>query len=207
MKILNLYAGIGGNRKLWSNEHQITAIENNEEIAKIYQEFYPNDKIIVTDAHDYLLEHYKKYDFIWSSPPCPTHSEIRRCGVHAGQYPVKYPDMKLYEEIIMLKYFSKCKWVIENVRPYYKLLIKPMVFLDRHIFWSNFIIHPQLISNKRKVAHENISTISKVFGISLKDRKLKTRKNKILRNMVNPEIGKYILEQAQYKDELFKELQ
>ena len=26
MKILNLYAGVGGNRKLWSSEHEITAI-------------------------------------------------------------------------------------------------------------------------------------------------------------------------------------
>ena len=27
LKILNLYAGIGGNRKLWGNEHDITAVE------------------------------------------------------------------------------------------------------------------------------------------------------------------------------------
>ena len=26
-EILNLYAGIGGNRKLWGDEHEITAIE------------------------------------------------------------------------------------------------------------------------------------------------------------------------------------
>jgi len=25
MKILNLYAGIGGNRKLWGNDHEITS--------------------------------------------------------------------------------------------------------------------------------------------------------------------------------------
>lgn len=25
MKILNLYAGIGGNRKLWGDDHEITA--------------------------------------------------------------------------------------------------------------------------------------------------------------------------------------
>ena len=34
MKILNLYAGIGGNRLLWGNDHDITAIEYNLEIAK-----------------------------------------------------------------------------------------------------------------------------------------------------------------------------
>ena len=101
MKILNLYAGIGGNRKLWGNEHEIIAIENNPEIAKIYQDFFPNDKVIVVDAHQYLLEHYKEFDFIWSSPPCPTHSRIRQfSAVARGQNEVVFPDMKLYEEII-----------------------------------------------------------------------------------------------------------
>ena len=38
MKILNLYAGIGGNRELWSSEHSIVAVENNKEIANLYQE-------------------------------------------------------------------------------------------------------------------------------------------------------------------------
>lgn len=39
MKILNLYAGIGGNRKLWGNEHDITAVELRPEIAAL-----PNSK-------------------------------------------------------------------------------------------------------------------------------------------------------------------
>ena len=81
MKILNLYAGIGGNRKLWGNDHEITAIELRPEIAAIYQDFFPNDHVIVGDAHLYLLEHYREFDFIWSSPPCQTHSRIRACGV------------------------------------------------------------------------------------------------------------------------------
>lgn len=69
MKILNLYAGIGGNRKLWGNEHEITAIENVKSIAEIYKKFYPKDNVVIDDAHDYLLKHYKEFDFIWSSPP------------------------------------------------------------------------------------------------------------------------------------------
>lgn len=28
MKILNLYAGIGGNRKLWGDDHEVTVVEN-----------------------------------------------------------------------------------------------------------------------------------------------------------------------------------
>ena len=78
MKILNLYSGIGGNRKLWGDEHDITAVENNSKIAKIYQDFFPKDELVITDAHQYLLEHFKEFDFIWSSPPCPTHSKIRK---------------------------------------------------------------------------------------------------------------------------------
>lgn len=69
MKILNLYAGIGGNRKLWGDEHEITAVEYKPEIAKIYQDFFPNDKMVVGDAHQYLLGHFNEFDFIWSSPP------------------------------------------------------------------------------------------------------------------------------------------
>ena len=77
MKILNLYAGLGGNRKLWGDEHQITAVEYDPDIAAIYKNLYPMDNVIVEDAHQYLLENYDKYDFIWSSPPCQSHSSFR----------------------------------------------------------------------------------------------------------------------------------
>ena len=46
MKILNLYCGIGGNRKLWGDKHQITAVENNDKIAQIYNDFFPRDFIL-----------------------------------------------------------------------------------------------------------------------------------------------------------------
>ena len=59
MKILSLYAGIGGNRKLWGDKHEITSVEYNEEVAEIYKDFYPNDNIIIGDAHDFLLKNYK----------------------------------------------------------------------------------------------------------------------------------------------------
>ena len=87
MKILNLYAGIGGNRKLWGDEHDITAIEWDRDIAKIYQDFFPNDTMIVIDAHQYLLEHYFEFDFIWASPPCPTHSRLRLLSVRLSTGP------------------------------------------------------------------------------------------------------------------------
>ena len=142
MKILNLYCGIGGNRRLWDTvreDVEITAIENVPEIAKIYQDFFPNDKVIVADAHQYLLDHFKEYDFIWSSPPCPTHS-ITNHFLHA-QGNVRYPDMSLWQEIIFLQKWFKGKWVVENVKSYYPPLWPPKI-LDRHYFWANFPIRP-----------------------------------------------------------------
>ena len=53
VRVLNLYAGIGGNRKYWENV-EVTAIEYNEEIANVYKQLHPNDNVIVADAHEYL---------------------------------------------------------------------------------------------------------------------------------------------------------
>ena len=90
MKILNLYAGIGGNRKLWDGDIEVTAVELNPDIAKIYQDFFPDDKVVVTDAHQYLLDHFEEYDFIWSSPPCPTHSRFNHLNLIQNRK-IKYP--------------------------------------------------------------------------------------------------------------------
>jgi DNA (cytosine-5)-methyltransferase 1 len=139
MKILNLYAGIGGNRKLWGDEHEVTAVELNPEIAAIYQEFFPKDKVIIRDAHQYLLEHYKEFDFIWSSPPCQSHSRQRKMGVEVGQNKPKFPDLKLYEEILFLQGFCKAKWIVENVIGYYEPLVKAKK-IQRHLIWSNFFV-------------------------------------------------------------------
>lgn len=115
MKILNLYAGIGGNRKLWGDEHEITAVEINPKIAKIYSDFFPKDKVIIADAHQFLLEHFEEFDFIWSSPPCPSHSTIRKCSAVArGQNKPIFPDMKLYEEILIDMAFKKKQEVLFN---------------------------------------------------------------------------------------------
>src|SRR5690606_22322754 len=115
---------------LWGNEHEITAVEFDENIANVYKDLFPNDNVIVGDAHQYLLDHFKEFDFIWASPPCQTHSSFRQnIGVRfRGVEPV-YPDMKLYQEIIFLQYNFDGKWVVENVNPYYKPLIEPSVEL------------------------------------------------------------------------------
>jgi DNA (cytosine-5)-methyltransferase 1 len=207
MKILNLYAGIGGNRKLWTKENigedlEITAIELNPKIAQIYQDFFPNDKVVVADAHQYLLEHFKEYDFIWSSPPCPSHSDIRRCDVHRGQNEAIYADMALYQEIILLKHFApkKTKWIIENVKPYYDLLI-PGIERDRHIFWSNFFIGEKMGEDKRK--HNDIIGSEPVYGFDIHKYDVEN-KRQILRNMVNPYLGLHVLNES--KKNLYPEL-
>lgn len=199
IKVLNLYAGIGGNRKLWKNV-EVTAIEKRIEIAKIYKKFFPQDRVACGDAHKYLLKHFKEYDFIWASPPCPTHSKlVRSYGNNNKCNALRYPDMKLYEEIILLKYFFKGKYVIENVITYYDPLIKPYK-VGNHYFWSNFYI-PKLPKIKREWNREHnggIERLQKFKGFNLEKFKFSSKypKEKVLRNCVKPELGLYIFNQA-----------
>lgn len=197
MKILNLYAGIGGNRKLWGDEHEVWSVENVYDIAVAYKKLFPNDIVLVEDAHDYLLKFFRSFDFIWSSPPCPTHSRARHSLTGYGLY--VYPDMKLYEEIIFLKHFCKVPWVVENVIPYYNPLIKPTVTIDRHNFWSNFPIKPiDTIRNYNgRVTDQTKETLASEYGIELPEGTINQRK--LLRNAVRPDIGLYILNQSQIK--------
>lgn len=192
-KILNLYAGIGGNRKYWNDEDfEITAVENNQATADFYREQFPNDIVIVGDAHAFLLENYMNYDFIWSSPPCPSHSDIRRCGVHGGKYKALYPDMMLYQEIILLQYFlpKGAKFVVENVVPYYDTLIPETKRLHRHLFWSNFPISN--FENITKRTHNKIKGKTGAYGFDIMHTKI-SDKRKALRNMVDPNLGQHIL--------------
>ena len=194
MKILNLYAGIGGNRKLWGEKHKITAVEYDENIAAIYKDLYPNDNVIVADAHDYLLQNFKNYDFIWSSPPCPSHSSFRQnIGVRYRNVKPIYPDMKLYEEIIFLQYNFDKLWVVENVVPYYKPLIQATK-LQRHMFWSNFDIEDIKIETD-KIRSAQIPELQKLHKVDLSQYKIKD-KRKILRNCVHYKLGEDILKQA-----------
>lgn len=202
MKILNLYAGIGGNRKLWGDEHEITAVENNPEIAAVYQDNFPNDTVIVGDAHEYLLEHYEEFDFIWSSPPCPTHSKINFSN--GGRWKRKYPDMRLYQEIIHLKHWFKGKWVVENVVSYYDPLIEPQES-GRHYFWSNFTIPKKDYgvqigtlmhgTRKRIIREAQIPELQALHGFDLSEVKIKN-KRQILRNCVLPALGLFVFECA-----------
>ena len=195
MKILNLYACLGGNRYKWNevkNDIEVTAVELDHEAARLYQERFPNDTVIVADAHQYLLEHYKEFDFIWSSPPCPSHSRLR--AMNPKQNKPIYPDMKLYEEIIFLTKWFKGKFVVENVISYYEPLIKPKE-IQRHYFWANFAIPKEKILSNENVRESIINEKEIALGINLSKYK-GIQKCKILRNCVKPELGKHIFDFA-----------
>jgi len=207
MEILNLYSGIGGNRKLWKDVN-VTAVEIKPDVAAVYQKLFPNDKVIVGDAHEYLLQHINNgYDFIWSSPPCQSHS-----GTNHYLFPQgikRYPDIKLYEEILFLKHWCKCKWVVENVKPYYNPLIKPQE-CGRHYFWSDFKIsdlpvkydigtHNRKASKgtqrKAIIREAQIPELIDLHNMDLSDIKL-SNKRQVLRNAVLPIVGKHIFDCA-----------
>ncbi len=203
-KILNLYACLGGNRYKWDEvaDIEVTAVEWDEELAKLYQERFPNDTVIVADAHQYLLEHYKEFDFIWSSPPCPTHSKARGWNTKVE---TKYPDMKLYEEIILLETVSKGenprfkgKYVVENVIPYYEPLI-PAKKRHRHLYWTNFNL-PNILSERKGVeigsAKNEVKKWCDFHDYDFYKYKGKQPTNKIAKNLVDYEAGKTILETA-----------
>ncbi len=193
MKVLNLYAGIGGNRKLW-RDVEVTAVEIDPEIAKIYHDFFPQDKIVVGDAHKYLLEHYAEFDFIWSSPPCPSHSRARFWGSFGENKTKIYPDINLYQEIIFLQHYCKRKWVVENVKPYYKPLIGGEE-VGRHLFWSNFKI-AKVASKTMFFPKDLLPKLQEIYGVDLSNVNVDIDKRVILRNMVDPKLGLHVFDCA-----------
>tara|TARA_R110000796_G_scaffold41683_3_gene103071 strand:+ start:1130 stop:1777 length:648 start_codon:yes stop_codon:yes gene_type:complete len=200
MKILNLYACLGGNRYKWDEvtNIEVTSVEWDEELARLYQERFPNDKVVVGDAHQYLLDHYKEFDFIWSSPPCPTHSKARYWGFGKnGKKPV-YPEMTLYQEIIFLQHHFEGKWIVENVTPYYEPLM-PAKKRDRHLYWTNFNL-PNVLSKREQAkissGTNEVKKLCEFHDYDFYKYKGKQRTNKIARNLVDYEAGKTILETA-----------
>lgn len=201
MKILNLYAGLGGNRKFWSDilpEAKITAVEKDEKIAKVYKNLFPGDEVIIADAHQYLLDNHSDFNFIWSSPPCQTHSKMMKATRHKIN---KYADMSLYQEILFLQNFYKGKFIVENVKPYYEPLIKPTKAIGRHLFWSNFDFDCEDIkSPKGFITSGNknqVDSLKEWLGINYHGN-IYYEKNhcpgQVLRNCVHPLIGKKIFE-------------
>ena len=198
MRILNLYACLGGNRYLWGEEHEITAVELDPELARLYKERFPKDNVVVGDAHEYLIKNYKNFEFIWTSPPCPTHSKARFWGSKGGKCEPVYPDMTLYQEIIFLQNFYDGKFCVENVNSYYEPLI-PANKRGRHLYWCNFAL-PQILSHREdptsKREKNEFKKLCEFHKIDISDYKGEQSKIKIARNLVDYEAGKTILDTA-----------
>ena len=199
MKVLNLYAGIGGNRKLWGN-CQVTAVEYTQKIADVYKTQHPDDEVVVDDAHQYLLENYNSFDFIWSSPPCQSHSKMMKGGRNRKP---RYPDMKLYEEILFLQHNYKGLWIVENVVPYYTPLVQPTKQVGRHLFWSNFdfeieeVKSPDNFINMTTV--EGSKKLKDWLGIHYEGNIYYEGNHcpaQVLRNAVHPLVGKQIYDKV-----------
>lgn len=200
-KILNLYACLGGNRYKWDEvakeagiEIEVTAVELDEEAARLYQERFPNDTVIVTDAHQYLLDNYKDFKFIWGSPPCPTHSRFQTSMKTIRK--MEYPDMKLYQEIIFLDNFFDGKYCIENVIPFYEPLV-PAKKRGRHLYWTNFNL-PSVLNERKNpdLARDTdlIINLSKFHDYDFRKYKGDQSVQKMARNLVDYEAGRTIFE-------------
>lgn len=196
MRVLNLYAGLGGNRKLWKGV-DVTAVEYSPKIAAVYQQLHKKDKVVVADAHEYLLKNYKKFDIIWDSPPCQLHTKMNKFTRHNM---VRYMDGRLYEEIIFLKTYFNGLWVVENVVPYYEPMCNP-VKIGRHLFWSNKTITPPIKEIKQPKNFINEATVSgsemmkKWLGLNYKGNIYYEGNHcpaQVLRNCVHPKIGLHI---------------
>ena len=207
MKILNLYACLGGNRYKWDEvakeagiEIEVTAVELDSEAARLYQERFPNDTVIVADAHQYLLDHYKDFHFIWSSPPCPTHSKVRFTQKNQDFYKPEYPNMMLYQEVIFLQHHFQGKYCVENVIPYYEPLI-PAQKRGRHLYWTNFILPSEIdrAESKGIMCGQTTNEFNKLCEFHQYDfsqYKGKQSKIKMARNLVDYEVGRIIFETA-----------
>ncbi len=207
MKVLNLYACLGGNRYKWDEvakeaniDLEVTAVELDTEAARLYQERFPNDKVIVADAHQYLLENFKEFDFIWSSPPCPSHSRVRISQKSRETFEAIYPDLKLYEEVLFLENYFEGKYCVENVIPYYEPLI-PAQKRGRHLYWSNFIIPNNIDREEGKgivgsAKRGEIDLLCEFHCYDFRKYKGEQRVDKMARNLVDYEAEKTIFETA-----------
>ena len=198
MRVLNLFAGLGGNRKHWDAE--VTAVELNPQVAEVYQALYPDDTVIVGDAHQYLIDHFDKFDYIWSSPPCQSHSRMAKATRHRVK---KYPDMTLYQEILFLQHFYKGQWVVENVTPFYKPLILPTQVIGRHYFWSNYDFLANDIPSPGNFINlgnnEGVEKLKEWLGIEYSGNIYLNGNHcpgQVLRNCVHPDLGLQIFNQG-----------
>ena len=211
MKILNGYCGIGGNSRDWHG-CDVTAVELDPKIANLYQRLNPDHHVITGDLGVYLLNHAHEFDFVWLSPPCPSHSRMILGGKNRRP---RYVDMALWQQILFLQYQFDGLFCVENVISYYEPLIAPTAHIGRHAIWANFHIEPfistiDMFSDESRVVpsfDEMIKATSMGhkqlwhdwLGIYFDDVIYYDGNhcpNQILRNAVHPDIGKWVFDHA-----------
>lgn len=194
MKVLNLYAGIGGNRALW-RDVEVTAIELDPAIAEVYKKRFPDDLVLCSDANLYLEHNFEEFDFIWSSPPCQSHGQYRHnVGVLGKGFKPILPDMTLYSQIVFLKTYYNGIWVVENTRPYYEPLVEPSFELQRHLFWSSGTVPYKEFRASEIRTKNKIEDFAPELAALVKDSKI-SNKRQALRNCVDEHLGKYVFDE------------
>lgn len=207
MKVLNLYCGVGGNRKLWPDSWEVTAVDAFDKVLDVYHDNFPGDVVVEQDCRTYLTNLRKSgelnsFDAVWSSPPCQSHSKMVKATRH-NVHP--FPDMTLYEEIIFFQHRYKGEWVVENVQPYYSPLIEPSAVVGRHLFWTSGGDLSTVTDVKRPANFINTANLAGMrqlqdwLGIHYQTPIYYDGNHcpcQVLRNAVHPELGKQVAEKV-----------
>lgn len=165
-------------------------------IAETYRDNFPDDTIIVKDVLSFVkTEDISIYDFIWTSPPCTTHTMWTMTRGY------NIPDLtSLYGLILFFGYILKdTNWIVENVRPWYTPLINPTFKLGRHYFWSNRKIPEKDFKDENErynIYRSSFGQLSKLYQLNVDRIKSlnKLDRRQIVRNIVSPEIGLYVFQ-------------
>lgn len=179
IKFLNTFAGVGGNTELLDRDKfEVTHIELYSKPTRYLEENFPNDIVLRKNAWRYIPENFRDYDIVWASPSCKTHSRARVFQLSDryvnGNF--ELPDERLWMLIKWLKVFgSRMIWIVENVIPFYTSIEIPTALVGRHLVWSN-----------KRIGDKSFEA----------DQIIYKQKGSFDRDRMNPEIGKYIIEQA-----------
>lgn len=198
LRVLNAYAGIGGNRHLWPASWKVTAVEYDERVAAEYARRYPDDVVLVEDAHAVVMERAAEFDAVWTSPPCPTHSRLAlNVAKRKGIEPT--PDPRLWEEIKHLS-ANAARYVVENVHTYYVPPIAPDVVTARHYYWTSnapmFLTPANVLPVSGRMVGLTADAIAESYGLPLLPPGSVADRRKAMRNAVLPHEGLEIAQAA-----------